>query len=248
MNYTLLTSINLFHQIHFINLKQVTPVALALPSKLNQEYLNCPINRARSSSGLYQATNNNGCFNISDGACRRESSLSNDSGYSILDSRRTSAEVDYFSNIGNFGCNSSLVVPSSPTDVTQQHPLITMQHYNNRRVKDQNPVPLDSSSMSDFLSMQEPITRRDSGLSTNSESSRRSSFFSASPVPPTPNIYGANIQKLSMPVTSIGHTGGSQHNLGICSTSSGCSEGSNDSLLEQDLQNLALSVSQKGLE
>merc|ERR1719510_2062602 len=166
-----------------------------------------------------------------------------------MDSRRTS-EVDYMTNMGGLGSNLS-AVPSSPTDWGNQHPLINLHNYNSRKLQEKSHsiVPCEmTSSISEFLSMQEPIARRDSGMSTNSESSRRSSFFSASPVPPTPNIYGTNIQKLSMPVTSIGHTRGSQHNLGVCSTSSGCSEGSNDSLLEQDLQNLALSVSQKGLE
>ena len=97
--------------------------------------------------------------------------------------------------------------------------------------------------------MQEPIGRRDSGMSTNSESSRRSSFFSASPVPPT-LMYGCNnIQnkKISNPVSTF--SGNQANNIfGVCSTSSACSESSTDSLLEQDLQNLAVSVSQKGLE
>ena len=166
----------------------------------------------------------------------------------INDSRRTS-EVDYFSNLGGLGCNP-LVIPSSPTD--WGHPHITLHtNYSHRKVQDQVSAlhEINSSSISDILTMQEPIGRRDSGMSTNSESSRRSSFFSASPVPPT-LMYGCNnIQnkKISNPVSTLG---GNQANniFGVCSTSSACSESSTDSLLEQDLQNLAVSVSQKGLE
>ena len=176
--------------------------------------------------------------------------MSNDSGYFIMDSRRTS-EVDYFTNVGGLGYNPSGIVPSSPTDWGQQHPLITLHNYNGRKRQDQAqgtvPSEMTSSSISDFLSMQEPIARRDSGMSTNSESSRRSSYFSASPIPPT-LMYGINSQnKISVPISNV--SGPTNHIvLGVGSTSSGCSESSTDSLLEQDLQNLAVSVSQKGLE
>lgn len=173
--------------------------------------------------------------------------MSNDSGFMINDSRRTS-EVDYFSSLGGLGCNP-LVIPSSPTDWS--HPLITLHtNYSHRTVQDQVPAQHDinSSSISDILTTQEPIGRRDSGMSTNSESSRRSSYFSASPVPPT-LMYGCNNihKKISNSVSTLG---GNQANnmFGVCSTSSACSESSTDSLLEQDLQNLAVSVSQKGLE
>lgn len=162
----------------------------------------------------------------------------------MIDSRRTS-EVDYFSSLSGLGCNPGLVIPTSPTD--WGHPLIT---YTNKKVHEQVPAQheINSSSISDILTLQEPIGRRDSGMSTNSESSRRSSFFSASPVPPT-LVYGSNnIQnkKISNPVTLGGNL--ANNIFGVCSTSSACSESSTDSLLEQDLQNLAVSVSQKGLE
>merc|ERR1712020_830534 len=101
--------------------------------------------------------------------------------------------------------------------------------YTNRKVHEQVPAQheINSSSISDILTMQEPIGRRDSGMSTNSESSRRSSYFSASPVPPT-LMYGSNnIQnkKISNPVSTLG--GNRANNIfGVCSTSSACSESS----------------------
>ena len=185
---------------------------------------------------------------------RRESSMSNDSGY-IMESRRTS-DVDYFSN-GPLNYNSSVVVPSSPTDWgVQQHPLITLHNYTSNRHRQEHTqglysLDMNSGSASD-LSMQ-PIARRDSGMSTNSESSRRSSFFSSSvsPIPPGLTSGLSNNPKIS--TLSSGSTnftsGGTNNLLYLGSVSSGCcSESSTDSLLEQDLQNLALSVSQKGLE
>ena len=172
--------------------------------------------------------------------------MSNDSGFIINDSRRTS-EIDYFSSLGGMGCNP-LVIPGSPTD--WGHPLITLHHANyTKKVQHEAtiPPPEMNSSISDILTMQEPIGRRDSGMSTNSESSRRSSFFSASPVPPN-LVYGSNTMqnKISVPLSNIGNQASNM--FGVCSTSSACSESSTDSLLEQDLQNLAVSVSQKGLE
>ena len=238
---------------HIVFFQQIPPVTLALPSRLNNQdaYLyGTTINRARSSSGLYQASNNV-MGSIGDSNNRRESSMSNDSGYFIADSRRTS-DVDYFSNLGGLGCNPTLLLPASPTDWSHQQPPITLHNYNGRKLQEhvQGPGPADynSSSISDFLPMQEPTARRDSGMSTNSESSRRSSFFSASPVPPT-SMYGTNNlqNKIAVPVSGVCNQS-NQNVLGIGSTSSGCSESSTDSLLEQDLQNLAVSVSQKGLE
>ena len=166
-----------------------------------------------------------------------------------MDSRRTS-EVDYMTNMGGLGSNLS-AVPSSPTDWGNQHPLINLHNYNSRKLQEKSHsiVPCEmTSSISEFLSMQEPIARRDSGMSTNSESSRRSSFFSASPTLPPTLMYGVNNtqNKTSMPLSNCSVS--NQIVLGIGSTSSGCSESSTDSLLEQDLENLAVSVSQKGLE
>ena len=174
--------------------------------------------------------------------------MSNDSGF-VIDSRRTS-EADYFSSLGGLGCNSTLLTPSS-LDWGHQQPLITLQNYTNRKNLDHpsggTQADNSSASISDFLSMQEPIARRDSGMSTNSESSRRSSYFSASPVPPSLVLGSGNPQKstITFPISS---NVPNQIALGVCSASSGCSESSTDSLLEQDLQNLAVSVSQKGLE
>ena len=218
------------------------------PARLNNQDTYIPsINRARSSSGLYQASNNL-IGTIGDCNNRRESSMSNDSGY-FIDSRRTS-EADYFSSLNGIGCNPSLLLPSS-LDWGQQQPLITLHNYTNRKIQDHATggaqAENSSTSISDFLSMQEPIARRDSGMSTNSESSRRSSYFSASPVPPSLAYGSTNSQKHTMTVPNSGNAT-NQIALGVCSTSSGCSESSTDSLLEQDLQNLAVSVSQKGLE
>ena len=204
------------------------------------------INRARSSSGLYQASNNL-IGTIGDCTNRRESAMSNDSGC-VFESRRTS-EADYFSSLSGIGCNPSLLIPSS-LDWGQQQPLITLQNYTNRKIHDQatGGVQAENSSTSicDFLSMQEPIARRDSGMSTNSESSRRSSYFSASPVPPSLVFGSSNSQKNNVAVPNTSSIN-NQIALGVCSASSGCSQSSTDSL-EQDLQNLVVSVSQKGLE